>query len=69
VERNGIGDESGHPHDWQNHPMAAKAVEENVADDDCGHCTGIEPEDRIISQEPKSLISWRVADTGCSSRR
>ena len=32
VDDQNVGDKSSHPDDWQDDPMAAKAVKENVAD-------------------------------------
>ena len=45
VHRQNVGNESGHPDQWQNDPEAAEAVKENVADCDRSNKRGVEPEE------------------------
>jgi hypothetical protein len=45
VNRQSVGDESGHPDQWQHDPVAAEAVKEQVADCDRSKKRGVEPEE------------------------
>ena len=40
-----MGEESGHPDQWQHDPVAAEAVKEHVADGDRSKKRGVEPEE------------------------
>ena len=45
VNRQNMSDESGHPDEWQNDPVATEAVKKQIADCDRSNKRGVEPEE------------------------
>src|SRR5215471_13450760 len=49
MERHGVRDEARHPDEWQNDPMPAEDVEQDIADCDSSNGSGVEPKEHAYA--------------------